>query len=675
MLRTLKNLPREARDTLFLLLVIAWVIAPQISNLPQWCSALAASLLLWRGYIAVRGYTLPSRWWMASLLLLATGATYFTHRTLLGQEAGVTYVVVLLSLKTLEMRSQRDAFVVFFLGFFTLLSNFFVSQSLPTAMAMLLGLLGLLTALVNSHMPVGRPPLMLAAKTAGWMALLGAPIMAVLFVLFPRIAPLWGVPGEAPGARSGLSASMQVGSIASLALDESIAMRVRFDGTPPHQSEIYFRGPVLTTFDGREWRPLQSSLSFRPPLPAELEVQGPVVSYQVTLEPNNRPWIMVLDATDTRPALSGYRATMTPELQWIADRPVTELVRYSAQSHPAFRHGPLVKVSGLQDYLRLPATFNPRTLQLANEMRRDPRYASANNQTMVDAVMERLRTGGYSYTLEPGVFGTHTADEFWFDRKEGFCEHIASSFVLLMRALGIPARVVTGYQGGSVNSVDGFWTVRQSDAHAWTEVWIAGQGWVRVDPTSAVAPGRIGSLVRLEAPRNVLAQALARVSPAFGVQLRALWDAANNSWNQWVLNYSQSKQLNLLRNLGFESPSWEDLATVLIALVVAASLLGAAWTLWEKHRQDPWLRLLHGAAQRLRKAGLEASDTTPPRQMAALLRQRLGDDDATLPALCGWLLQMEAWRYAPASLPAQLGTLQREFRRLPWPTAPRESKP
>jgi transglutaminase-like putative cysteine protease len=370
---------------------------------------------------------------------------------------------------------------------------------------------------------------------------------------------------------------------------------------------------------------------------------------------------------------------MTPDLQWVADRPVTELVRYTAQSHTAFRHGPLDRVGGLQDYLRLPANFNPRTLQLATEMRRDPRYATATGQAtgqaMVDAVMERLRTGGYTYTLEPGVFGMHTADEFWFDRKTGFCEHIASSFVLLMRALGIPARIVTGYQGGSANSVDGFWTVRQSDAHAWAEVWMAGQGWVRVDPTSAVAPGRIGSLVRLEAPRNVLAQALARVNPALGVQLRALWDAANNSWNQWVLNYSQSKQLNLLRNLGFESPSWEDLATVLIALVVGASLLGAAWTLWEKHRQDPWLRLLHRAAQRLRTAGLDVSDNTPPRKMAELLRQRTGTDHAALAALCDWLLQMETWRYAPAPRPQQIGTLQREFRRLPWPTATPKTTP
>ncbi|HPW28557.1 MAG TPA: DUF3488 and transglutaminase-like domain-containing protein [Rhodoferax sp.] len=671
MLQALKNLPREARDTLFLLLVIAWLIGPKVDSLPLWCSALAASLLLWRGYLSVRNRALPSRWWLLGLLLVATGATYFTYRTLLGQEAGVTYIVVLLSLKTLEMRSQRDAFVIFFLGFFTLLSNFFVSQSLPIAMAMLVGLLGLLTALVNSHMPAGRPPLMQAAKTAGWMALLGAPIMAVLFVLFPRVAPLWGVPGDAPAARSGLSASMRVGSIASLALDESIAMRVRFDGAAPPQSEIYFRGPVLTTFDGREWRPLQSSFLPGTQANAALEVIGPGVSYQVTLEPNNRPWIMVLDATDARPALSDYRALMTADLQWVADRPITDLVRYSAKSHTTFRHGPMVMVDGLQEYLKLPATFNPRTLQLANDMRRDPRYAGASSQTMIDAVMERLRTGGYTYTLEPGVFGTHSADEFWFDRKVGFCEHIASSFVLLMRAMGIPARVVTGYQGGSVNPVDGFWTVRQSDAHAWAEVWSAARGWVRVDPTSAVAPSRIGSLARLDAPRNVLTQALARVNPALTVQLRALWDAANNSWNQWVLNYSQSKQLNLLRNLGFESPSWEDLATVLIGLMVAASLVGAAWTLWEKHRQDPWLRLLHQAAQRLRRAGLDVADNTPPRQMVVLLRRHPGTQDTTLTALSGWLLQMEAWRYAPNPVPAQLGTLQRDFRRLPWPTASR----
>ena len=226
----LQHLPRDTRDTLFLLAVIAWIVAPQVPHLPLWCSALTGLILLWRASIAWRGHALPSRWWLFALLTAAAAATYFSHRTLLGHDAGTTFIVVLLALKTLELRAQRDAFVVFFLGFFTLLSNFFFSQSLITALVMLLGLLGLLTALVNSHMPVGKPPLLLAAKTAAWMALLGTPIMLVLFMLFPRIAPLWGMPEDTSRGRSGLSAQMRVGTIASLALDDSIAMRIRFQG-------------------------------------------------------------------------------------------------------------------------------------------------------------------------------------------------------------------------------------------------------------------------------------------------------------------------------------------------------------------------------------------------------------------------------------------------------------
>src|SRR5215210_5144180 len=180
-------------------------------------------------------------------------------------------------------------------------------------------------------------------------------------------------------------------------------------------------------------------------------------------------------------------------------------------------------------------------------MRGDPALAGAGTVALVTAALQRLRTGGYVYTLEPGLYGEHTADEFWFDRKQGFCEHIASAFVVLMRAMDIPARIVTGYQGGEPNAVDGYWVVRQSDAHAWAEVWLAGRGWVRVDPTSAVAPGRTGTFQRLQAPRGVLAAAFGTVSPELAVNLRAAWEALNNSWNQWVLNYTQSKQLDLLK--------------------------------------------------------------------------------------------------------------------------------
>ena len=674
--QTLASLPRDARDTLFLLTVIAWVIAPQAGHLPLWTSALAAGLLLWRGWLAWTARPLPHRWVLLALLTLAVGATLLTHRTILGREAGVALVVVLLALKTLEARARRDALVIFFLGFFTMLSNFFFSQSLPTAVAMLIALLGLLTALVNAHMPVGRPPLAQSLRTAGTMALLGAPIMLALFVLFPRMAPLWGMPGDTLSARSGLSGSMQVGSIAQLALDDSVALRVRFEGpgnAAPPQSQLYFRGPVLSQFDGREWQattlPGALNWSGRMAPPADLQVQGEPVRYAVTLEPQKRPWLMVLDATPDKPTLTGMGAFMTPELQWLSTRPLTDVVRYSAVSYPQFRHGPQRSTAQLRALADLPPGFNPRTLALAQELRASPAVASGGTLALIDAALQRLRTGGYQYTLEPGVYGEHTADEFWFDRKAGFCEHIASAFVVLMRAAGAPARIVTGYQGGERNPVDGYWTVRQSDAHAWAEVWMPEHGWVRVDPTGAVSPGRIGQFQRLQAPRGVLGEAMgAMISPGMAQRLRATWEALNNHWNQWVLNYTQSRQLDLLKALGFESPSWQDLVRALAGLVGAAALIGALWTLWERRQHDPWLRLLAQVRQRLARAGLTLPDSTPPRTLAAQARAHFGP---SADALCAWLLQWEQSRYAPDSASTtHLAALRRQLRTLRWPHAP-----
>jgi len=666
----LRSLPREARDTLFLLLVIGWVVLPQATHLPWWCSLLTSGVLLWRVALALSGRPLPGKGWLIGLLVVTIAATWLSHRTLMGRDAGVTLIVVLLALKTLEMRARRDAFVIFFLAFFTMLTNFFFSQSLAVAAAMLLGLLGLLTALVNAHMPVGKPPLSEAARTAAWMALLGAPIMAVLFVLFPRLGPLWGMPGDAMTGRSGLSSSMQVGNVAALALDDSVAMRVKFDGPLPPQGAMYFRGPVLSVFDGREWRALQPRLGTRfPPLAfgnAQLKGFGAPVRYEITLEPHNRPWLMVLDAGMS---VSGptFEAAMTSELQWIANRPVTDLLRYQAESYTEFRHGPAQRASLLPEYTTLPPDSNPRTVALAAELRARTPDGDADRAQLVRAALNLLRSGGYRYTLEPGTYGEHTADEFWFDRKEGFCEHIASSFAVLMRAMGIPARIVTGYQGGELNGIDGFWIVRQADAHAWTEVWLAGRGWVRVDPTSAVAPGRIGSLQRLAPPRSAFASAMGNVSPDMAAKLRSAWEALNNSWNQWVLNYTQSKQLNLLKNLGFQSPGWEDLSVVLLALIVGLALAGAAWSWWDRLEHDPWLRLLGRARHRLRSCGLDLPNSAPPRQIATLVTARFGTEGRDL---AEWLLKLEAQRYARTS-GESLARLRRELIEMTWPVAAR----
>ena len=678
--QTFHALPRDARDTLFLLCVIAWVIAPQMTVLPVWASVLASTLLLWRGWLAFKGLPLPGRWVLAVPLVLAIVGTLYTHRTLLGRDAGVTLIVMLLALKMLELRARRDAMVVFFLGFFTMLSNFFFSQSLFTAAAMLIALLGLLTALVNAHMPVGRPPLSQALRTAGTMALMGAPIMVALFMLFPRMAPLWGMPSDTMAGRSGLSGVMKVGQMAELALDDSVAMRVRFDtpdGAAPPQSALYFRGPVFARFDGVEWLPLAGRTGdftlARSVTPANLQVQGDPVRYEVTLEPHQRPWLLLLDAAVDKPVIAGMDTFMTQDLQWLTARPITDILRYKATSYPQFTHGTGIPSAYLRAYTELPAGFNPRTLALAQQMQNDPQITGtappgpAAVQALVNAALARLRTGGYLYTLEPGVYGQHTADEFWFDRKEGFCEHIASAFVVLMRALDIPARIVTGYQGGDRNAVDNAWTVRQSDAHAWAEVWIAPRGWVRVDPTGAVSPGRVGAFQRLRAPQGAFASAMGTViSPGMAQQMRAVWEAVNNGWNQWVLNYTQSRQLDLLKALGFESPSWQDLTMMLGVLTLIGAVGGMGWSLWERSQHDPWLRLLARARQRLARAGLVLPDSLPPRAMAERVQAQFG---APATAVADWLLRLERLHYAPHP-EIELGDLRRAFRTLPWPPAP-----
>ncbi|MDA8457259.1 DUF3488 and transglutaminase-like domain-containing protein [Acidovorax sp. GBBC 3334] len=671
---TLANLPRETRDTLFLLATVGWVVLPLVAHIPVWTSLLAALLLAWRGTLALRAQPLPGRWKLGLLLALSVVLTLASHRTIVGRDAGVTLIVLLLALKTLELRARRDAMVIFFLGFFTMLSNFFFSQSLATAAAMLVALLGLLAALVNAHMPVGRPPLSESLRLAGRMALLGAPVMLALFVLFPRMAPLWGMPNDNPSGRSGLSGKMVVGNVASLALDDGIALRVRFDtpgGAPPPQSALYFRGPVLSAFDGREWfafgQPGAPATAWRPPTAPALEVRGEPLRYEVTLEALRLPWLLTLDAAPESPELPpGLRAGMAPELSWIANRPINEVLRYRAVSYPDFTHGPQQNTQRLRPYLELPEGFDPRTRELARQLQADPAVAAGDAPAFVQAALERLRTGGYAYTLEPGVYGQHTADAFWFEQKAGFCEHIASAFAVLLRAAGIPVRIVTGYQGGEMNGIDGYWTLRQADAHAWTEVWLEGRGWVRVDPTGAVAPARIGALQRLQVPRGVFGNAVDTViGPGFIARARAVWEAVNNRWNQWVLNYTQSQQLDLLKSLGIESPSWQDLARGLGGLAALAALGGVAWSLWERRRHDPWLRLLDRARRRLARAGLPLPDPLPPRAMAQRVRDHFGEPAAA--PVAAWLLRLEQARYAPRPAVA-LAELQRELRGLRWPT-------
>ncbi|MGY4829646.1 transglutaminase family protein [Sphaerotilaceae bacterium SBD11-9] len=642
-----RTLPRESRDTLFLLGVIAWTVMPHLPNIPLWCGLLTAAVLLWRAQLALNNAPLPGRWLLLAVLALAAGLTLWSFKTLLGKEPGVTLAVVLMSLKTLELRARRDAFVVFFLGFFLVLTHFLFSQSLLVAAAMLASVWGLLTALVLAHMPVGQPSLRQASSLALRTALLGAPIMVLLFVLFPRIGPLWGVPQDGVG-KTGLSNSMRMGSVAEIAQDDTIAMRVRFLDAAPRSESLYFRGPVLTRFDGKTWAPSYSA--YASPR-TELRTQGPALRYEVTLEALRLPLLSLLEATTEASPPPELQAFRREDLVWSVNRPVFERVRFNATAYTAFSHGPVKRDNSLRENVQLPAGYNPRTLAWAEQLGRDPRFANADAPTLARAVMQHIRTGGFTYTLAPGEYGEAdpraTLDEFWLDRKEGFCEHFAAAFVFIMRALDVPARVVTGYQGADPVPVDGYYVVRQSYAHAWAEYWQEGVGWVRADPTAAVAPDRIVRSRNLAPAPGVVAGAINSLNPQFLAQMRDTWESLNNRWNQWVLNYSRGQQLDLMKQLGFQSPSWSDLALLLIGILSGLALLGAAWAWWDRHRQDPWQRQAQELRRALRPLGLEALAHEPPRLLAGQISQRFGVRGQ---ALAGLLQSLDQQRYGRAAL-------------------------
>jgi hypothetical protein len=621
------HLPRDSRDTLFQLAVIGWTILPHFAHLAPWCLALTALMLFWRAHLAVTNAPLPSRWAVAGVLMVAAALTLWSERTLFGKEAGVTMLVVLMALKTLELRARRDAMVVFFLGFFLVLTNFLYSQSLATAVAMLLSVWGLLTALVLAHMPVGKPSLRQAGALAARAAALGAPLMLALFLLFPRIGPLWGMPHDAAG-KTGLSGTMQMGAMAEIANDDDIAFRIRFDGRVPPPEAMYFRGPVLTRFDGREWTRQPGANTMTPRLRSELQLLGLPLRYEMTLEPSRLALLPLLEMTpdrsDAAPQMEGINAWLRGDLQWQTERPVAERLRFQASAWPLHRHGPRQMTLALREHVALPPDHNPRTLEWAAALRRRADLAQADPRTLVAAVLQHLRDGEYLYTLEPGSYGKHAVDEFWFDRKLGFCEHFAASLVVVLRAMDVPSRVVTGYQGTDPTPVDGYYIVRQSNAHAWAEYWQPGEGWVRVDPTATVSPNRIIRGASLLPRQGLVAGALGSVSPQLLARVRSALELANNRWNQWVMNYSRGQQFKLLQSLGVAAPTWQDLALALISLLCAGSLAGAGWALWDRHRQDPWQRLQRRIQQRLALLKVPVQAHEPPRTRARLVRQHLG---------------------------------------------------
>lgn len=628
-----QNLARDKSDTLLLIVSCLLVILPHSDHLPWWITALTCAILLWRAQVTFAGQRMPSRYVLLPVAGLCIFAVYASQRSLFGREAGVCMLVLLLALKMLEMHARRDLFVVTYLALFLILTNFLYSQSIATACMMALALVAIITTQLSFQYTGKVPPLKTRILHSARLLAMALPLTIILFFLFPRIqGPLWGMPGDAT-ARSGLNDKMSPGSVSNLALSQELAFSVKFYDPPPPPAKRYWRGPVLGEFDGRTW--VEVSWRDYPVLiapPVSISARSTPVRYQVTQEASGRRWLYALETARSIPMIDDQPALITRDLQLVSRRSINKRIRFDIGSVTDAEIEAKADPRAIQRFLRLPPGFNPRSLALARELMEQESSA----QGRINLILKRFRQQNFSYTLEPPLLGQHSVDEFLFVTRAGFCEHYASSFVFMMRAMQIPARVVTGYQGGEINPVDGIMQVRQSDAHAWAEVWLEGQGWIRVDPTAAVAPERVEqNLARaLPASQGIVANlpgisGLLNNNP-FLTSMRNQLQAINTAWNQWVLDYTPERQRSFLNSLGLDGDNWRSM--VMLALLLGSITM--AVILWPMIRQtrDPINVIYFALSRSMAKRGLARLPHEGPQAWSRRLELALPADAAALAA-------------------------------------------
>lgn len=606
------------RQNWWLLAAAAAALLPISFHLPIWLPLTAAAAMVWRAWLTWHVRPLPHRWWLVAAVGIACLAIWREYHLLFGRQPGIAMLVIFLALKLLELRQPRDGMTVILLGNFLILSSFLYSQTLPATL-LCVGALVVVQACLVAMQPGCAANWRTPLKWSGKLLLQAVPVALLFFVLFPRIqGPLWSLPQDANAGLTGLSDTMNPGAFSRLVQSDAIAFRVKFNDPVPRLETLYWRAQVLTDFDGSTWR--MRPRRERDRLPEQ--PQGRRIDYTLIIEPHQQRWLFMLEQLGTLPAGTRFN----DDRLLLAAEQVRTRAQYALTAYPDWRPVAEESASVLQVARALPPQGNPRTRAIAQTWR-----AQAKSDAEIVALAQQFfQRQGLAYTLTPPLMPEDSIDAFLFDARRGFCEHFSAAFVFALRAAGVPARVVGGYQGGELNPVDGYLTIRQYDAHAWAEVWLSGQGWVRVDPTVVSSPTRISDGITAAFPESAALPLLARNPPQWLRDLRFQWDSLNSRWHRDVIGFNTQRQREFLQSLGMAMPDAYQLGIGLCAGLVL--LLGAyTWLIRARPQpQDPAAKLWARFIKTLQKSGVPIAPWMGPDTVCAIACGKLPQNAATI---------------------------------------------
>jgi protein-glutamine gamma-glutamyltransferase len=584
---------------------------PHTLHIPIWSTVIFACLMTLRIMLpekTITKYFVSTYFFRLLVSCIIFAGVFATFGTMVGRDAGVTLLVLLGGLKLLEVKGERDYFISTYIGFLLILTNFFYTQTFPVSAYMCLTLVVLIAALISFNDQAAGLNSRRRLQTASVLFLHALPLMLLMFLLFPRVSgPLWGLPKDAQSGITGIDDEMFPGSISELILSDEVAFRVSFEGEIPDKSMLYWRGPVLWFTDGFKWvpdRPREPDFS--------VVARSEPINYTVTLEPTDKNWLFALDI----PAGPAENSYLGHDLQLKTRRAVIRRTRYIMSSYPDYR---LISKNPeeLEKALQLPGNYHPKTIALARSWRQQ----GLDDLELVRKALSLFNEESFYYTLMPPIFINDSLDEFMFESRQGFCEHYAAAFTVLMRAAGIPARVVTGYQGGTINPVGQYLIVKQRDAHAWTEVWLGSErGWVRIDPTSAVSPSRVTDGIESAIPDTLIRVPLGLYNNSFA---RSVWermsntfDAINNRWNQWVLGYDRNRQRLLLNQFGLDLNRRELMVGMIVMIIICLAVTGYGLFKYSREETDKARKFYNKFTKKLSKAGIRIYDHEGPQALA-----------------------------------------------------------